>query len=548
MRPPRYTLDEAIDVVDAFVAPTAGVGRAFGTFSHFVETFARVALTIAQRVLCLVAYDGLEPRDLVGEERDVARMLFGDVDVIPASARHVLVVVAGARGGKSYVICALRLLYLALTVSLETLAPGERAAALIVAPDLRLARQTLRYAHGVVEQSPEVEAFVSQRTADGILLRRSEGRSVSIECLPATRGGSAVRGRSLVGAVLDECAFFRDESSVVNDAEVYKAVAPRIMGGGQLIVASTPWAEAGLLYELFRANHARPTTALAAHAPTTLLRGDERTLAMVARERERDPDNAAREFDAQFLPSGSGLFFDRGAIDRAIDYAMAWPCAPTKGAVVVAAADFGFRSDSCALVIVHRRAGQLLVAEIVELRPEPGKPLVPSVVVKTFAEVVRRHGAACVIADGHYREAIAEHLATHNLSFAIAPEGATGKLTTYTRTRALLHEGTVVLPNHARLLKQLREVVAVPTPGGGLSFSSPRWRQGGHGDIASAMIIALAELGGMPYEAPPRKLTPAEQAEEFERRALAKLDAEQAEEARERRAFEGDYGFSPFGR
>jgi hypothetical protein len=460
-------------------------------FVAFVESVLRVKLTAAQRVLCSVAYDGREPGDLEGEERDLARRLFGDVDRIPPEARHVFAAVCGARGGKSYVLCALRLLYLALTVPLASLAPGELAAALIVAPDVRLARQTVRYVLGAAKGCKAIASRMVSESADGCVIKREGGRSVSIECLPATRGGSAVRGRSLVGAVLDEACFFRDESYTINDAEVFKAVSPRIMPGGQLVVSSTPWAESGLVFELFRANHGDPHTCLAAHAPTTLLRDDARTLSMVERERERDSDNAAREFDAQFMTAGSGLFFDSAAIDRAIDPTLSLPLEPTPGTLVLCAADFGFRSDSSALVVVYDRGSDLVVADVVERRPQRGAPLQPGEVVRDFAEVVKRHGAEAVRADGHYRQAIDEHLQTHRLAFWPCPEGANGKTETYTRARALLHDGKVRLPNHQRLLKQLREVIARPTPGGGLSISSPRWRTGGHGDLVSALVIAL---------------------------------------------------------
>jgi hypothetical protein len=303
--------------------------------------------------------------------------------------------------------------------------------------------------------------------------------------------------------VLDECAFFRDESYAVNDAEVFKAVAPRVMAGGQLVVSSTPWAESGLLYELWRANHGEPTTCLVAHAPTTLLRPDARTLAMVERERERDPDNAAREFDATFMTAGSGLFFDGVAIDRAVDPSLVLPLTPATGTLVACGADFGFRSDSSALVIVHKTTGgALVVADIMEKRPERGAPLQPGEVVRSFAEVVKRHKSNYVRSDGHYREAIAENLEKHGLYFEPAPEGATGKVETYTTARTLLHDGRVKLPNHPRLLKQLREVVSRPTPGGGLSISSPRWRNGGgHGDLVSALVIALHERGGLEVSA-----------------------------------------------
>ena len=57
-------------------------------------------------------------------------------------------------------------------------------------------------------EHPSLARMVAAETADSVTIERPDGRRVVIECLPATRGGSAVRGRSLVGAVLDESAFF----------------------------------------------------------------------------------------------------------------------------------------------------------------------------------------------------------------------------------------------------------------------------------------------------------------------------------------------------
>lgn len=463
-------------------------------FTAFCSRVLRVRLTLGQRVVCLIAYDGLEPRDLDGEERELARQIFGDVDVIPPESRAVFVAVCGARGGKSYVLCALRLLHLALTLPLAALAPGEVASGLIVAPDLRLARQCLRYARGAAKATPAIEAKVLSDSADGFVLQREGGRTVAIEALPATRGGSALRGRSLVGAVLDEAAFFRDEDYSVNDTEIFKAVAPRVMPEGQVIIGSTPWAEGiGLLFDLFSKNHGAPTTALAAHAPTLLLRSDPRTRAMVERERERDPDNALREFDAQFMTAGTGLFFDPSAIDRAVDTSASFPLVHAPAAVVAAGADFGFRSDSSALAIARLEDGAYRVANVIELRPERGKPLVPSAVVARFADEAKVYGCTSVVADRHYEEAIREHLATHALRLVPAPDGLAGKVETYTRVKALLNEGRVRLPNHRRLLDQLKAITSKPTPGGGLTISSPR-RGGSHGDLVSAFVLALASL------------------------------------------------------
>lgn len=460
-------------------------------FTKFVLEVLKVQLTSAQRVLCLVAFDGAEPGALASDDRELARKIFGDVETIPAEARHVLVAVCGARSGKSYVLCALRLLYLALTVPLDTLAPGELAVAVIVAPDLRLGRQTLRYALGAAKGCKAIASRLESESADGFTLKREGGRTVSLECLPATRGGSALRGRSLVGAVLDESAFFRDESYQVNDQELFKAVAPRVMAGGQCVIASTPWAEAGLLFELYRENHGAPKTAIAAHAPTLLLRNDPRVAGIVAREQERDPANAAREFGAEFMAAGTGAFFDPAAIERAADASIVLPAPRREGAFSGVGADFGFRSDSSALVVTQRVGDIIYVDAIEERRPERGKPLLPSQVVADFAAIGKRYGSSELMSDGHYRMSIQEHLDARGLTLLSAPEGALGKAKTYVEARTLLAQGRVRLPQHERLLRQLREVVATPTSGGGVSIQSPRWRQGGHGDLVSALVLAL---------------------------------------------------------
>jgi hypothetical protein len=454
-----------------------------------------VKLSPAQNVLTAVAYDGIEPKDLLGDERELARTLFGDVDEIPKQARAVALHLCGARGGKSYVLCAMRLLHLALTVNLDALAPGEIGVALIVAPDIRLARQTFRYVLGAARGNKGIERRLTEVSKERLVLVRENGRKVAVECLPATRGGSAVRARSLVGAALDEFAFFRNEDFKVNDGEIFRAVSPRILRGGQMLVASTAWARLGMMYDLFSENYGKPSTVLAARATTLMLNPskDEE----VARDRERDPVNAAREFDCEFMDSGAATFFSHDAIDAAVDDGLVLPLTPPAGAEVMIGADTGFRRDSSALVVVYKlHTGQYVVADIVELRPRPNHPLRPSDVVRDFADTCKRHGCTWLMADEHYRETIDEELAKHKLSYVPAPGGAEGKSECYMHAKMLLHQGKLKIPKNRRLIDQMRQIVGRPLAGGGLSISSPRTTMGGHGDILSALVLAVSQRAG----------------------------------------------------
>jgi hypothetical protein len=461
-------------------------------FVPFCSDVLRVRLTPAQRVLALVAIDGVEPGSLTGDERDLARHLFGDVETIPEQARAVLVAVCGARSGKSRILCALYSLWRALLADLSGLAPGEQATALIVAPDLRLARQTLRFVAGAAKDVRSIAPLVESEAAESLMLRRpDDGRAVAIECLPATRGGSALRGRSLVSACLDEAAFFRDESFSVNDIEVFRAVAPRVLPGGLVVVASTPWAESGLLYDEFAANHSAPRTAIAAHAPTLLMNPSKAP--EVARERERDPENARREFDAEFMAMGSGLFFDQHAIDRALALGDAVVGQPAgQGSI---GGDLGLVRDASAFVALHDSGVFLDVRDILELRPSKGAPLRLSEVCKAGAAFAVSHRADTIHVDHHVLEPAREHM-PEAVTLLPVEGGQNAKAERFVTVRNLLNEGRIRIPRQFMpLANQLREVVSRPTAGGGLQISLPR-RAGVHGDVSAAFVLAAHAAAG----------------------------------------------------
>jgi hypothetical protein len=469
-------------------------------FFDFATRILGFQPTPAQRVYMLVAIDDVAPCDLEGEDRELARQLFGDVDEVPLAARDVIVLVKGARIGGSY-LGGVYLLWRALVADVSGLAPGETATSLVVGPDLRLARQALRYARGAVESVAELAAMVVGDTTDSFTLEREDGHRVVLEALPATRGGSALRGRSLLAVQLTEACFFRDEDSgAVNDSDVFRAVLPRILPGGNCILESTPWLEVGLTYELFRDNFGEPKTALAVHAPTSLMRPDMRTLLLIAKERARDPDNAAREFDAQFLAGGAGVLFDPASINLAVDEARPLVVAASADATTGWGADLALVSDSSALAGVARVGeSSYELLEIVERRPEKGAPLKLSSVIRDFAAVLKGHGASSFTADGHVREPAREFAEAENITIDAAPEGREGKAQTYLFVAKLLREGRLRLPRHPRLLAQLRAIVSRPMPGGGYAISSPRRPGGGgHGDLVSALVLAIhaASEGG----------------------------------------------------
>lgn len=479
-----------------------------------------VELGAGQRVLCLVAYDGAQIADLRGEDRQIAAELFGDVGTITDLVRRIVVIVAGARGGKSY-ISSLRLLHLALTVPLATLAPGEVASAAIIAPDMELATQALRFVQGAVMSHPSLAAMVEGKpdAAESIELRRGQ-QIVEIVVRAASSRGRTGRGRSLVGAVFEESAIFRDAHFQVNDDEIFKAVAPRIMAGGQLIISSTPWAQVGLLHSLFAENHPRPAcaglsdaarrmgSALAVHATTLRMRDVPVTRHYVEIERARDPENAAREFDAQFMSVGADAFFDPLTLDRCVAKDMVLGFLPEPGDMVASGADLGFAKNSSALAVVHSRNGWISLADLREKKPAEGALLKPSEVCREFAGILVAHQSSFLMADSHYKATAIEHLAEAGLGFRDAP---TAPAEAFIATRTAMRDDRVRLPNHPRLLRQLRETKIKRGSGGTVTIILPRWPTGEHGDLAAAFVLAVfqAMSGELAQAAPPMPGTPA---------------------------------------
>ena len=242
------------------------------------------------------------------------------IDSVPPEARHVFVAVCGARAGKSYIFGALRLLHLALTSPLDTLAPGELASGLIVAPDLRLARQTLRYALGAANATKAMASGITAETSDSFVIRREAGRSVTLECLHACheRGQCGSRSQSRRRGARRERVLPRRELHRQRWRFVSRDRAAHYARGSNHH-PDDAMGRGGFGLRALRGQSRRPADgSRGPHAHGAAV-DDARTRSMVARETTRDPDNAAREFGAEFMTGGAGLFLDSAAVDSSVD-------------------------------------------------------------------------------------------------------------------------------------------------------------------------------------------------------------------------------------
>ena len=133
----------------------------------------------------------------------------------------------------------------------DALVPGERGILLCIALDQRVAKVILDYAEACFEHSPILRQLSKSRTADALELTNG----ISFEVRPASF--RKLRGPTYVAVIADELAFWFTEAAYANpDVEILAAVRPALLTTrGPLILASSPYAKTGVLWNTFRRHY-----------------------------------------------------------------------------------------------------------------------------------------------------------------------------------------------------------------------------------------------------------------------------------------------------
>lgn len=508
--------------------PAAGTDWPHTRFLDFADRVSGDPLSPVQRVICKLAFEGVEPRDLEGEEWEIAQRLLKPpdqlepIETIPPNARSVLTLVKGARIGGTY-ISALYAAHRALKADLSTLAPGELGRVIFGGPKLDFPQQALTYVVGAYQSQAELAAMVEVSSTNRLVIRRPhDGRQVEFVTRAADRGGASFRSRTLICAVFTEYAFFLSAEHVANDEDCFRAAAPRVLPGGLTILESTPFAEAGHLHSEFERNWGKPTTSLAMHAPTMFVLPTERNRLAYENAVATDPENAEREFGAAFIPFGSSVFFPRDVLRKCAVAGEGKTTGPGPGELAAVGGDLALSGDAAGFVVVHRvpaptkpaedgkpaderrdpQTDRYRVVETLERKPTRGLPLRLGELVPTGCEIAGRHGQKSLLVDQWSVQPAREHL-PKGFSLDTDP---TEEAQVYKAALELMKAGQVEIPEgFKQLLRQLPLVMSKPKAGGGFTIILPR-KFGSHCDLVPAFVKALWRAKrldvGMRTEAP----------------------------------------------
>lgn len=464
------------------------------------------------------------------------RMLFHfGCATLPNIRPRVVILRTGIRAAKS-LISALGLLRSVLTCQfrrapeegeipgpdgLVGVREGELVRAAIVGPTLKHTEACFDHIVGTMRASPVLSTMLVKVLVTSVTIRRPDGTHVRIERVAAASGGSNLRSTWLAGALFDEADFHGAEDAAVNLISQLHAARTRLLNGAQIWVVSSPWSDSTPFHKLFTDAFGKPSAdTLAFHSNS---RSMNPTLSKVMEDAERakNPENAAREYDAIPLRTNSKRWFPEDCIEKSVNKNRQANL-PYLRTLHYAGADWGFSKNSSAIGIGRWNAdvGRAQLAFYQELQPTEEESLRPKVIVRTFLRHGMTYGCQTIRSD-HYLASIREQEVADYLSEipdahlrrrvpADEPfdpnRDAVAEL--FTELRRRMQAGLIEIPNDPRLIEQFRGTTSVPMPGGSVKILLPK-EGTAHGDLLFAVALALvacpvveSEIAPEPRERP----------------------------------------------
>ena len=350
--------------------------------------------------------------ELSADEREIFTQLTGRVRE-PLQRVDEFAAVIGRRGGKSKAIATVASYIAGLCDHRDALVPGERGVLLCVALDQRVAKIILDYAEACFERSPILKQLIANRTADALELTNG----ISLEVRPASF--RKLRGPTYIAVIADELAFWYVDAAYANpDVEILNAVEPGLATtGGPLILASSPHARRGALWDVFKRHYGAngDPLILVAHGASRTL-NPSLPQRVVDRALEKDRARATAEYLAQFRTDVEGFV--------AIEIVEA--CTGDYREMLPAANNFyraftdpsGGSDDSFALAISHKSNDRIIIDAIREARP----PFSPDAVVDDFAALLKSYRVSRVTGDRYAGEFPRELFRKHGIAYDLAKQ------------------------------------------------------------------------------------------------------------------------------
>jgi hypothetical protein len=412
-------------------------------------------------------------------EREVFAMVAGN-RAPPTQRVRETWCVAGRRSGKSRMAAAIAI-YLALFQKYR-LSAGERGMVLVVAGTVDQANVVFGYVRGFLEASPALAKEIVNIKRYEIELKN--GIVIAVH----SNSFRTVRGRTLVACVFDEVSFWKDETSATPDIEMYRAVLPALATPrGMLIGISTPYRKFGLLHQKHRDHFGVDDPGVLVVQGASKMFNPSLDDAVIDAQRAADPTSASAEWDAEFR-ADIATFLDDELIDRAVEHDRPLELPPAEGVVYQAFTDpsGGVGSDSYTVSIGHK-AGNRCITDV--CRGTVGR-FDPHEVTKQYAALLREYRISKVTGDAYAAEWCAA--AWRDCGFEYQ-QSEKPKSDIYLECIPLFARGLVGLPDHPKLLRELRLLERHTDRSGKDAVDHPRSGHDDHANAVCGLLYLLAK-------------------------------------------------------
>ena len=427
----------------------------------------------AWRVILKVAF--CIPLD--GGELEIFHALAGN-RAPPERQVKELWVIAGRRAGKDSIASVIAAHIATFFGHADRLRPGERALVLNLATDRDQAKICLNYVRAFFSTIPMLADMIERETSNGFEL------SNEVDIAIATNNFRAVRGRAVLAAILDECAFYQSDSSTSPDVETYRALMPGLatLPGSMLIGISSPYRRAGLLHQKYKDHFGRPGDVLVVKAPSKLL-NPTLDQSIIDQALIDDPAAAKAEWLGEFRDDVGG-WLPSEVIEAAVDVGITVRPPRLDFRYVSFCDPSGGARDSFTAAIAHIEKDIAVLDCLVEIKA----PFNPTEAAATIAAVLKEYGLRHTVGDKYAAAWVTDGFARQGINYRHSERDRSA---IYLDVMAAFNSGRVRLVDNRRMVTQFANLVRRTSP---IGKDRVDHGAGGHDDLCNSAAGALVQL------------------------------------------------------
>ncbi len=469
------------------------------------QAFGLTTITPAQRAICR-AIDGLPIPDELWDYEDPRYRdfgptrvadIFGGVRPEPGQKPQTIILLSGARCGKSRLISAVAAKAALAGADISRLHRGERARVSVLSTVVDVARSTFGQILGGFQSSPLLRPQLHGKPRHASFdVRHTFGAPVEIQVVAGARSGNTLVSRWCAGAVIDEAPRQASGSDgyAINIEDQLDSLSARMLPGAQIFLPGSPIGPTGYVYSRFQEHFGKPSEDfLVIRAPAYLLNPYWWTPERVSKLRDSDLDNFRSECLGEFRGTDDAVF-PAEAIQAAMR-AEGDDVVDPLGGRHFAAIDPATRQNAWTFCIgTISREGLVTVSYATQWTGSRKSPLNPATIFSEMKPLMDRYGVKECASDQYHFDANKELAKQAGIKLKLVTTSASNKYEMYEDLRQKFIQGEISIPHDQDIRSDLLMVRKRITPRGAPTIVLQAGTGGRHCDYAACLALLVSQM------------------------------------------------------